>query len=280
MTVRCAQPVRPGAPYDVLILAGDRPGGSELLDQAAVPGKALVPLGGLPVLERVLKVVVGWAQCRSVLLVAPNEPPYEALVKRCLPLDSVTWINPQPTLFQSIDTALNLGECWGPSGVIISGDHGLVTEHWLDRVTESLEGRADLAIGVADWEDVMAAFPNNRRTRYRFYDRSICGGNVFAFRREAMSRVLGVWQSVEAQRKRPWRVLSVLGYSFVMKYLLGQLGMEDAFGRLSELAKAQVVPTLIDDPAVAVDIDSVSDWALAEEIFQARVKASEGSQRC
>lgn len=280
MSVNCAQPLRPSAPFDVLILAGDRPGKSQLLDHAQVAGKALVPLGGVPVLERVLRVVSQWSQCRSVVLVAPKLPAYQALVERCLPLDSVTWVTPRSTLFQSIEAAFSLDPCWGQSGVIISADHGLVTDHWLDCVTRGLDGRADLAVGIADWDDVMTAYPNNRRTRYRFCDRSICGGNVFAFRLEAMTRVLALWQSVEEQRKRPWRVLSVLGFSFVLKYLMGRLAMDDAFARLSKLARAKVVPVIVSDPAVAVDIDSVADWTLAEAILAARVSPNSESTHC
>lgn len=267
-------------PFDVLVLAGDRPGSTELLKSAGVSGKALIPLGGVPLLERVLTAVVQWEQLRSIVLVAPERAEYQTVVRRCVPSGAITWVSPGPTLFESIEASMRLTGHWDTAGVIVSADHGLVRPTWLDQVTSGLGQGEGLAIGMADWHQVMGAYPNNHRTRYRFSNRSVCGGNLFAFHREALDKVLGVWSSVEQQRKKPWRMLSMLGYGSVIGYLLGRLSMEDAFAKLSRLTQTSVVPVMMEDPSVAVDIDSVADWLLAERILVERQHQSQGVEPC
>ncbi len=272
-------PISGNGPFDVLVLAGDRPGSTELLMRAGVSGKALVPLGGVPLLERVLTAVVQWEQLRSIVVVAPEKAEYQTVVRRCVPA-GVTWVSPRPTLFESIEVSLRLTRHWETAGVIVSADHGLVRPAWFDQVTSGFRPDSGVAIGMADWHQVMEAYPDNHRTRYRFSNRSVCGGNIFAFHREALEKVLGVWSSVEQQRKKPWRVLSMLGFGSVIGYLLGRLSIEDAFTKLSRLTQTSVVPVMMEDPSVAVDIDSVADWLLAERILVERKHQSQDIGPC
>jgi len=255
---------------DVLILAGDRPGGSPLLAHTGVKGKALVPLAGKPVLARVMEAVAAWPRCARIVLVAPKEPAYQRLVESTAGGKDVLWMTPQSSLFGSIGDALSLDGVWQDQGLIVSGDHGLAVSTWFDQVLAGLGGSADLVVGMADWEAVMSAYPGSKRTRYRFQDGSVCGGNVFAFRRSGMEKILASWAQVEHQRKRPWRMLSLLGPIHVARYLAGRLTRGEAFDRLSSVVGASVASQLVDDPAIAVDIDSVEDLVLAKRIVRDR----------
>lgn len=271
----------PANPCDVLVLAGDRHSADPLASHFGLTGKALVPLADLPLLERVLGVVTAWPATNRVVLVAPSGADYQAIVDRvAFKSDQLLWVEPGPSLHDSVTKALSVEGCWAERGLVVSADHGLLQTDWLTQMNEALEPGIDLVVAMADWSGVMTAYPGNRRTRYRFSDRSLCGGNLFAFRMPGFLRVLARWHQVEQERKKPWRMLSMLGAGPLMRYLTGRLSSVDAFEVLSKIVGAQVAPKIIDDPAIAVDVDGLEDWALAESILVKRLRGAPSEPSC
>lgn len=266
---------------DVLVLAGDRSSKDPLPKHFGVPGKALIPLDGVALLERVLKVICDWPATRRVVLVAPGLPEYQAVVEQIdFKPGQVIRIEPSLTLHKSIEAALATPGCFEGLGLVVSADHGLLKPQWLSQVTESLNSDTDLVVAMADWTEVMKAYPGNRRTRYRFSDQSLCGGNLFAFRMPGFQRVVARWHAVEQDRKKPWRMLSMLGVGHLARYLSGRLSSRDAFGALSKIADAKVCPEIVHDPSIAVDVDGFADLALAEMILSQRIASSGDTNSC
>jgi len=275
------QPESSGNACDVLVLAGDRRPGDPLVTQFNVAGKALVPLAGLALLERVLNVVNAWPQTRRVVLVAPSIPDYQTIVDRVgFQPGQLVCVEPEPSLYGSVKKALSVPDCWTDSGLLVSADHGLLQADWLTQVAGSLDCETDLVVAMAKWSAVMTAYPGNRRTCYRFSDQSLCGGNLFAFRLPGLSRVLARWHQVEQERKRPWRMLSILGVGPLIRYLAGRLSSHEAFDALSRIVDAKVRPKIVDDPAIAVDVDGLEDLALAESILAERCQRSVSDDAC
>ena len=262
-------------PVNVLILAGDRTADDPLCHAHGVEGKVLVPLAGVPLLAHVLRAVQSWPRLGQVTLIAPATESHRQVVESAqAPGLRLDWRAPQARLHDSVRNAL-MGQSSGELGLIVTGDHALLRTDWLDRVCHAVDAGADVAVGLASHQTVMAEFPKSKRTRYRFLGGSICGGNVFAFKSPHIMNVLDLWQRMEAERKRPWKMLSLLGPRYVMRYLTGRLSLFDAFARLSALTNVSAVPVVIDDGAVAVDIDSPEDLILAERAMRQRGQAGE-----
>lgn len=257
----------------VCILAGDRTIDDPLCQSQGVPGKALVSLAGEPLLAHVLKAVQAWPRLGRIALVAPHTPQHQCVVESVLQPDvALDWHPPAKRLPASIRNVW-VDQPPGQVGVIVTADHALLQPAWLEQVYQAVAGAAEVAVGLAEYDTVMAEFPGSRRTRYRFFDGSICGGNVFAFQMPQILSVLDLWQRMEAERKKPWKVLSLLGPGHVLAYLTGRLTLAKAFARLSAQTGVRVEPVVIDDGAVAVDIDSVADLALAEQALVRRRQA-------
>lgn len=270
--MRCDAP-----PCPVIVLAGDRPGRSGLLEATGADGKALISLLGIPLLARVLQTVSTWPACQRMILVAPKTKPYLELVAGSgLQNKALTWLEPQASLYESLAEVFNDRDLAIERAVIVTGDHALLRVEWLETIWSSLKDGVDLAVGLADGSKVMAAFPAHRRTRYRFSDQHICGGNIFAFKMPAIHTVLDHWRRLEQQRKRPWRMVSILGHGYVWRYLTGRLSLASAFECLSCVVDATVVPVIVDDPSIAVDIDSMEDLKLAESILCQRGESGSG----
>ena len=259
---------------DVLLLAGDRQPMDPWVQSLGVPGKALIPLGGTPLLQRVLSTLATWSPCRRVVLVSPAGAGYErAIIASKFPRDRLIWRAPMPKLYDSVIDGLHQPDVFEQCGLIVSADHGLLNHAWLDAVCSSISKDVDVSLGMAGWSLVMHAFPEARRTRYRFSDQSLCGGNLFAFKMPAFEKILKVWARVESERKKPWKMLSMLGPLSVAKYLAGRLDSAEAFSRLSKATGTRIKPTIVHDPAVSVDVDSPEDLRLAERILRERIAA-------
>ena len=92
---------------------------------------------------------------------------------------------------------------------------------------------------------------------------AICSGWVT---RRAL-QVLRFWKRVEALRKQPWRIARVIGPTAVVRYLSGTLALQDALRILGKrVGGVRIAPVFLDDPLAAIDVDSVADWRLANDI--------------
>ena len=65
------------------------------------------------------------------------------------------------------------------------------------------------------------------------------------------------------------RMAREIGFTTLLRYLIGQLTLAETLTRISEKAGCSVAHVEILAPRAAVDVDSVADHALAEQILSA-----------
>ena len=256
--------------FAAVVLAGQRPGTHPVAQAAGVAAAVLAPVGGQPMLGRVLGALVA-ARCVDGGLIAGDE----VLLEGCAELAR----NAQAGGFRVVPARA------GPSAsaaaaiaglgrfpcLITTGDHPLLTAAIVDEFcANALRTGADLAVAVVRHRDVMARLPHTRRTSIRFADGAICGCNLFAVCTPAGLSAIALWQRVEADRKRPWRVIGLLGVRALAAYWLGRLTAAAALARLSQLAGCSIAFVSLSVPEMAVDVDTVADWHLVERIFSER----------
>lgn len=265
-----------GSSVDVILLAGDRGPEDPLAVAAGVAGKTLVPVAGCSMLAHVTTTLLRWPRLGRLILLAPTSAPYQqamAAVQRTLG-ERLCWLKPEDSLYRSIEAALAVPPT--QPCLLLTADHVLLNPAWLDSLLAAPVEDQALTLGLADWDAVMQRFPDGRRTRYRFRDRSLCGTNLFVLHQlDGVGRILKVWRSVERERKKPWRIVSLLGWGNLGRYLAGRLDSAQAFALLSARLGAGIQPLLIDDPLAAVDVDSPADLTLVE-----RVLAERGGRTC
>lgn len=262
----------PDEAVDRIVLAGDRRRGDPLAVAAGVAGKALVPVAGRPMLSHVTRTLTAWSRKGQVIVVAPDSEAYRRAADAGAPgaADRLVRVAPGRSLTDSVRQALS--RVRSKRCLLLTADHVLLDQAWLEQLLAADASRAaTLTVGLADWHQVMARFPGSRRTRYRFSDFAACGTNLFLLndQRGAQS-ILGHWQQVEQQRKKPWRIVSLLGWGNLSRYLAGRLSVDAAFSALSGRLGTQVRPVRVADPLAAVDVDNAADLALVEQILAER----------
>ena len=64
--------------------------------------------------------------------------------------------------------------------------------------------------------------------------------------------------------------MGVIGWTVALRYLLGKLSLLEGLGRLSTRMNVKAGAIILPFPEAAVDVDTVSDYRIAEEIIAGR----------
>jgi GTP:adenosylcobinamide-phosphate guanylyltransferase len=265
-------------PLNVVVLAGDRGPDDPLCLAAGVPAKALVPVGGRRVLDRVLDALDSLPPGGARIISGPAAAALATVPDLAdrLRADHWQWLAPAESPATSALAALAQAPAGAPL-LLTTGDHALLTPAILAEFHRGAERQrsagAELAVGFVPLERVMARFPGARRTALRFRDVEVCTCNLFALLAPPAARVIDLWRQVERDRKQPWRIVRLLGPLTLIRFLLRRVTLAEALDRLGRVAGARIHAVLLDEPEAAVDVDSVADWELVEEVVAARERA-------
>jgi GTP:adenosylcobinamide-phosphate guanylyltransferase len=258
----------PTTPFTAIILAGQRPGRDPVAEAAGVACKSFAPIGDRPMVYRVLDALAASRQIDSLFLCGPSKPliEQEPELKTRLEKGEVKWIASHATPSLSTYHALQSV----PDGLpilVTTADHALLTPQIVDFFcSEARRMECDVAVGLTSYEGVVSAFPETRRTAIKFNDGAYSGCNLFGFLNRRSHRAAKFWRQIEQNRKKPLRMMRILGSWTVVRYLLGRIslneGLEQISGKLQMRARAVLLPF----PEAAVDVDTADDWHFVQRL--------------
>ena len=150
--------------------------------------------------------------------------------------------------------------------LITTVDHALLKPEWITQFLADTPDWAEVAVLLAPEARVQAAAPQTKRTYLKFRDGRYSGCNLFLLRDERAMAVVTLWRKVEALRKQPWKIAAMLGPSFLIRYALGLLPLDQAVARLGALADVKAAAVRAHDGLAAVDVDKPSDLDLVREL--------------
>ena len=265
-----AEPVTPVLDkFSAVVLAGERPGGSAFSRELGLAASVLVDVAGKPALARVIDALEASEMVEGGLLCGPVEEIYRdnEEFRQILGGSSFQWTAPQSGPSASALAALEQLDRFPV--LLTAGDHALLTPGLVDFFCrEAVKMDVDVVVGLAPYAIVHAAYPESKRTVLKFSDGQYCGTNLFAILNRKGKAGPTAWQEVEAQRKRPWRMVRRLGMGLLLRYLFGRLSLGKALESLSRAMGCRVGYVRIGVARAAVDVDSVADRDLAEKILQ------------
>ena len=268
----------PDQPFSVVILAGDRELNDPVAQASGVSCKALVPVSGRPMVLRVLDALAGAREVGGRILCGPAKTSVEQNTELNGLVDSgqIQWVAPQSTPSSSAFAVLqSLPE--DVPVLLTTADHALLSAEMVDYFcAEARNSGCDVLAGLARYDLISAAFPDTLRTVTKLKDGGFCGCNLFAFLTPRARLAADFWRQVESERKKPLRVVKVLGWSAVLRYLVGQLTLKYALAQLSHRMNLKVGVVEMPFAEAAVDVDKVDDWLLVESIL---AKRNQGAPR-
>ena len=261
-------------PFSAVVLAADRESEDPVAQFAAVSCKALVPVSGREMVLRVLDTLADAAETGTRVLVGPSITSIEQNTELSGLVHSgqIHWFAPQDTPSSSAFSVLQ-GLPEDVPVLVTTADHALLTAEMVDHFCrEARSSDCDVLAGVARYELVAEAVPGTQRTVTKLKDGGYCGCNLFAFLTPQSRKAADFWRKVEKERKKPLRIIKVMGWMAVVQYLLGRLTLDQALGRLSQRMGLRVGVVRMPFAEAAIDVDKVDDWLLVESILAAREK--------
>jgi GTP:adenosylcobinamide-phosphate guanylyltransferase len=249
--------------YTTIVLAGSRPGVDPLAEQFGTDLKPLIPVAGELMVRRPVRALLGSA-CIGDVVVLTQSPDR---IRPALPED------PRLTVRQSDDTiaATLLALCWDRSVawplLVTTADHALLDPAMIEEFCGSAEG-ADIAVGVVERAYLLRRLPDAQRTWLRFRGGAYTGANLFALSSPKAAAAIELWRSVEQDRKKGWRIISLLGPLVLIGTVLRLLSIDNALNLLGRRLGLSVKAVQLTNPLAGVDVDKAEDHALAEAILK------------
>ena len=129
------------------------------------------------------------------------------------------------------------------------------------------------AISRSGWsqrDNLLERLPQTERTWLHFRGEAVTGANLFMLRSPAVAPAVELWRSVEQDRKKAWRLISLLGPFLLAMALLRLLSLDEIMARAGQKLRLKMKAVRLSDPLAGVDVDKVEDHAFAEAIIAGR----------
>lgn len=255
-------------PFTAIVLAGDRTRGDPLAEAAGVACKSFVPVGGRPMVLRVLDALSAASHVGARILCGPSQAliDQEPELNASIEAGRVKWLESQTTPSLSTFHALQSLPHNTPA-LVTTADHALLTTQIVDFFcAEARQAGCDVAVGLASYEQVTTAFPETKRTAIKFKDGAYCGCNLFCFLNSQAYIAAQFWRQIEQERKKPLRMMRILGWWTVVRHLLGRMSLTDTLEHISSKMGIRAGAVILPFPEAAVDVDTIEDWRFAQSL--------------
>lgn len=252
-------------PATGVVLAGSRPGVDPFAKAYGTDLKALIPVGGKPMVQRPVEA----------LLASPGIDEIRVLAQQSDRIGAVLPGDPRIKVEASDETIAATLEkmCVDPATkwpmLVTTADHALLTPAMIADFLTKAAG-ADVAIGVVSRDALMKRLPQTKRTWLKFRGGAYSGANLFLLGGPNIRSTLQVWRSSEQNRKKAWRMLLTVGLFAGLGALLRLRTLQQTLHTIGRKLKLDIRAVELSDPLAAVDVDKPADHELVTAILEGR----------
>ncbi|MBX7146460.1 MAG: nucleotidyltransferase family protein [Alphaproteobacteria bacterium] len=256
--------------YTALVLAGSREKDDPIATSYAggIKLKTFVPVGGVPMLVRVLKNVLASPYIGRVIVCLPNPSSLDTIAElsHYIAEKKLLSIPTEATPVLSVLSAIEMIKDPLPL-LVTTGDHPLLTPPMINYFIEHLPEQADFVVALAAASLITQHYPKAIRTFYKFMDDGYSGCNLFALLHPNAANVGQYWLKMEKHRKKPWQLIKQIGPMVLLKFLRGKIDLPTALSIISKKTNADIRHVLMPFAEAAIDIDKPEDLILVEQIL-------------
>jgi GTP:adenosylcobinamide-phosphate guanylyltransferase len=251
--------------FTAVVLAGSRPGRDPFAESLGTDVKALIEVGGVPMVRRVADALLASPGIgKIVVLVQAVER-----IGAALPDDPRISVRPSRGTIAETMLALIEDENLEWPLLVTTADHALLDPPMIAEFGAEAQG-ADIAIGVVERAALLGRLPQAKRTWLKFRGGAYTGANLFALSSPAVAPAIDLWRSVEQDRKKAWRIIALLGPVTLACVALRLVSLDEVLGSLSDRLGLELKAVRLSNPLAGVDVDKPEDHALAEAILAGR----------
>ena len=239
-----------------VILAGGK--GKRIGTETVQNYEALLEIGGRPMLSFVVAALQKSRYIEKIFIAGPCEKLQMFAGKQIQLLEGGKHL--LETMQKVYD---RIGEV--KRVVVLTTDIPFLTTAALDDFLAQCEGKTgDFFYPVIEKRDVQQTYPEAQRTYVKLTDGVFTGGNVVVMNMEILPRCKTFALQVMQNRKKPWRIISLLGWRILLRFLFQRLSTENICTYISEKLNMQGVVIFSKYPELGMDIDKKSDYKIAK----------------
>ncbi len=255
-----------------LLLAGSRPGSDPLAQAAGVAIKPLAPVAGEPMINHPARTLLSHPAVGRVLILTQTPELYAAE-------PATAWLARHPrVLFEksaggiasTLIGLLDRADLPFPL-LVTTADHVLLDRDMLDQFVTQARG-ADLAVAMVERATLLARYPASRRTWLKFRDGWWSGANLFWFGSGRVRPIVSLWQEVEQDRKKGWKILAAFGPLALIGALLRMSTLRGGVARIGRRFGLTARLVAMEKAEACIDADKVEDVTLIEQILAAQAR--------
>lgn len=248
-----------------VILTGKRASHNPLLEGTELQSKVLLPVGGKPM---VLSVLEQLAQLRPApsIWISSQDPAIQSL-KTPIPFGTI------PNGANAVQSFLKALEGLPHSewALLVSGDHPLLTTEMLTYfIQQGTQCQAALVAAVVEKQTVQAQYPQSQRTYFKAKNGAYSGGNLFLINRRQFSPNTHFMETIDQNRKKPWKSVLLLNPIDLFQVIFRQLTMKQVAERASKVLGCKADVVIMPFAECCMDVDKPSDKEVAEQILAKR----------
>lgn len=239
-------------------------GGKDHIHIEGCVNKAILPIEGKPMLQYIVHALRDSAYIDGIAIVGDV-----ALLKEHVELDGSRDIllQGEEKMIDNVIKGLDYfqDQEWM---LLITSDipfiHSAAIDHFIQA---SLDSGGDLCYPIISKETQYRAFPEMKRTYVRLREGSFTGGNMMMIRPRIKDNCVTLARHMIENRKKPWRMVQILGLGFLVQLLLGMLTVEKLENRIGSLAHIKPKAIITPYPEVGNDIDKPEDVDLLKKYW-------------
>jgi GTP:adenosylcobinamide-phosphate guanylyltransferase len=251
--------------YSAVVLAGSRPGREAFAETFGTDLKALIPVAGEPMVRRPVRALLASGTIGGVIVLSQAPERIAAAVDTGA---RVTFLESAGTIAETM-----LALCDDPTTawpmLVTTADHALLDPAMIDEFARGSES-ADVAVGVVERRVLENRFPDAQRTWLKFRGGAYTGANLFVLRSSRVRTAIELWRAIEQDRKKAWRVISLLGPATLIAVALRLVSLDEVMAQLGSRLGLKVKAVTLSNPLAGVDVDKPADHALVEDILAGR----------
>ncbi|MCR6545349.1 nucleotidyltransferase family protein [Dehalobacterium formicoaceticum] len=247
---------------DGIILAG-----SSKEDKLGESCKALIDIGGRPMVSYVLDVLKSSPSVKNIVVAGPRME----LNRLFGGIDRTTVVSEGESL---IDSLMNALEALQPQGnvLIATGDIPLLTREALDDFLKRCSKKlADVYYPIVPKEANERIYPGIKRTYIRFKEGTFTGGNLFLVNPQVVAAAAGKARAFVEKRKSPLALAQLVGWKFLIKFLFHTATLAETEALVSRIFGIKGGVIISPYPEVGIDVDKPSDLTLVRNALEKHI---------
>jgi molybdopterin-guanine dinucleotide biosynthesis protein A len=246
--------------FDAIIPAGGAID-PEFALRVGTTSKVLIPFEGQTILRRTLDALRGTGRVGRVILVGTPEVlqhPDATTATEHVPAGT----SGPDTIFRGLKHLAGLPN--PPDKVlIVTADLPFLTAEMLTGFLDQCPPDRGLCVPLITKTEYQARFPDSTSTFIPLRDESWTAGCAYVMDVEVFKRALPDLERLFQARKSKLKMIQLLGFDFLIKFVLKRLTIKDIEAKIQKLLNCSGKPVLGAPPEFAYDVDDLEDYEYA-----------------